>query len=73
MKIINFKNDAWDLSRGDKIIFLDKEGHIRTGTVKIKTGRAGRHILGRTEPSRYAYAQYRYGEKIKEVYLGVAG
>ncbi len=67
-------NDIVNLRYKDKqrILFKDKDGLIRKGTVRIKKVTCNKPRCSKCPHSSYAYAQYRVGKKVTEKYLGVA-
>lgn len=56
---------------GDSVFFQDSLGRVRKGSVRIKEVRCGREGCTKCPHKKYAYAQYRVGEKVTEKYIGV--
>jgi len=56
---------------GERIAFKDLEGRVRIGTIRIKEVKCGKPECTKCPHSRYAYAQYRDGAKVREKYIGV--
>lgn len=55
---------------GGRVAFNDPEGRVRIGTVRIKKVRCGRKGCTKCPHERYAYAQYRVGDKVRDKYIG---
>jgi hypothetical protein len=58
--------------KGQHIIVTDKHGRMRSATVRIREVRCGKPNCKKCPHKIYAYARYRDGKKVKEVYLGIA-
>lgn len=59
------------LRPGDRVSFIDREGWVRIGTVRIKKVTCGKKGCTKCPHAIYAYAQYRVGKKVTEKYIGV--
>ncbi len=65
------KRDVAVMEKGDAVLFVDSDGYIRRGSVRIKEVRCGKKNCSKCPHRIYAYARYRVGEKVTEKYLGV--
>lgn len=60
------------IEAGTRVAFTDLEGSVRIGTIRIKSVHCGRAGCTKCPHAKYAYAQYRVGDKVKEKYIGIA-
>jgi len=65
------KGEISKILQGDSIAFLDRQGRVRIGTVRIKEVTCGKQSCTKCPHKIYAYAQYRDGKKVTEKYIGV--
>ena len=59
------------IHQGARVAFTDPEGRVRIGAIRIKEVKCGKKECTKCPHSRYAYAQYRDGAKVREKYIGV--
>lgn len=57
---------------GGRVAYSDQEGRVRVSAIRIKEVRCGKKGCTKCPHSKYAYAQYRVGPKVKEKYIGIA-
>lgn len=66
------KRDLSAMDAGARVAFIDRDGRVRIGTIKIKKVRCGKKNCRKCPHGIYAYAQYRIGNEVTEKYIGVA-
>ncbi|KKK52586.1 hypothetical protein LCGC14_3103430, partial [marine sediment metagenome] len=66
------KEKISQISEGQSVVFADKTGKVRIGSVRIKEVRCGKKNCHTCPHKIYAYARYRVGKKVTEKYIGKA-
>jgi len=64
--------DISKLEKGQVVRFIDKEGNLRIGSIRIKAVICGKPYCHKCPHKIYAYGRYRSGNKVREKYIGIA-
>lgn len=72
MTIDEARKNLPKMKPGQRVAFVDDNTKVEIGTIRIRTIRCGKEGCTKCPHSRYVYAQYREGKKVKSKYIGVA-